>query len=57
MTRIQKLEKAVQAGLGLRKAMEMLVTNGPMYSVAREVVEKYDEVIESLKDKPKAKGK
>lgn len=53
MTRVQKLETAVRAGLGLRKALTPAtgLPECPSFCCPREVVEKYDEVIASLKPK------
>lgn len=46
--RIAKLERAVKAGMALRKVMEDIAPASRMLSVPREAVVKYDEVMKEL---------
>lgn len=51
--RVAKLERAVRAGIALRKAMEDLRPFMKMLSVPRAAVEQYDAIIEELSDNGK----
>ena len=55
--RAERLERAVKAGMRLRKACEELVPDGPAFSVRREAVEAYDATIKELTDAAEAESK